>query len=649
MKGKLRYVLIGLCAVIALGLGTLYFVKQTEFSTVEFLVPQDGAGEGITAIGDYSGEAAPEQVVATIGDASLTNEQLQVYYWAQVAAHQQKDVIQPDLRLPLSWQRCPLDETVDSWEQYFLKQALEAWHTAQALTLQGDDQGLPVDEYYAPDEKLHAKLLTDKPATAVLYGYHDAYQLNTLHREYIEQLPEQFDALAEELGYVDGTELAQAEFGTTKEALCAAAELYNRGYSYYTALTYLIELDETAAEPAQDEQPCVSFRQVLLVPEKSGETDVSYEIAEDGTVSCAERGWTACEKKAKELLRDWKNYFLCTEGTFGQMAYTETADTASRSYGGYYGDVVKGQVPAVLEAWLFDPEREVGDTTIIRSDYGVHILYFSSGTTVEQIERENEATAQKQLELLETAKAQYPMEVDYTAISLQAANGSVSYEEFLYQDIAHERYPEMPLYLQNDYGNFTYGGYPLTTHGCGITSLAMVSTYLTDTEWTPTELSNMFGDYCSFIGTDVCLFWQANSKVGYYFKEYVYKDEEAWQALEDGYCIIVKERGGYWTNGAGHYITLEKITEDGKVVVRDSSLLNFGKLEGHAVDAFDWEKVTQHAAVYFVFEKKATHNEACVRCGDPSAKTIQLIGNSYTCPKCDTAVLRRNTYLLATT
>ena len=256
--------------------------------------------------------------------------------------------------------------------------------------------------------------------------------------------------------------------------------------------------------------------------------------------------------------------------------------------------------------------------------------------------------AQLQQDLLTVAKAEYPMTVDYAAVSLQAGEGTVTMDSFLYHDVAHQRYPEMPVYLQNDYGDFLYGGYPLETHGCAICSLAMVSSYVSDEEWLPTVLADMFGSYNRFVGTSVHLFWQAMAEVDYYYVGYVYDDDEAWALLEQGYPLIVREQNGYWTLGSGHYITVEKIREDGKVVVRDSSLANFGRLEGHKEDAFDWEEVTHTAAVYLVFGKKAVHNDACVRCGTPDLKTVELIGDSYICPKCDDAILRRTTYLLGT-
>jgi len=657
MKKVLRISIIILCAILVLGLG-VYTVKQKEFPTVEFIVPgNDETKEGITAIGEYMIEEdpAPDHVAAKIGDSVLTNGQLQVYYWAQVAAHRQTDQSQPDLRVPLSWQACPLDESVDSWEQYFLNRALESWHGAQALMLQGNDEGLPLEERYEPIEKFHEKYLTNKPATALLYGYNDGYQLNTLHAKYIDGLSELFDSMAAEMGYADGEELARAEFGTTEEALCQAAAVYNRGYSYYTALTYLLETEEPEGKRDEDEEPCVSFRQVLLIPEqpklnpkkKITEPIVPYEISDEGKVSCMESGWTKCEKNAKNMLKSFKSDFLRSEYQFGQLAFTNSKDEGSWKNGGYYGNVVRGQVPAVLEGWLFDAKRKAGDTTVIRSEYGVHILYFSEGSTIERNAEIDAGTAKQQLALIETAKEKYPMEVDYTAIRLQGGNGTVTFEDFLYEDIAHERYPEVPLYLQRDYGRTMYGAYPLSTHGCGITSLAMLATYLTDEEWTPPTLCDMFGSYCGRHGSDVRLFWQAPSKLGYYFKEYVYKDDEAWQALQDGYLVVAKEIKGYWTGG-GHYIVLEKLTEDEQVVVRDSNIFNFGKLEGHDVDYFSWDKVTGQAVVYFVFGKKPTHIDACVRCGDPGMKTVEMIGDSYICPNCDTAMLRRDTYLLGT-
>lgn len=677
-KSKLRIVvivlgvLVGLVAAMVVGAALwLKNYKQTEYPDVEFIVPEGGVREIIEEYESYPPAADPDGVVATIGDKTLTNAQLQVYFWAMVAAHCETEEVKPDLRVPLVWQKCPLDDSVESWEQYFLQKAVDTWHGVQALTMQGDNETLPREERYDPDEALHEQYMTDKPATAYLYGYDESYRINTLHESFIEQLPTLLDELAQELGYSGSEDLAQAVFGTTEAAVLEAADIYNRGYSYYTTLSYLLGDEAEAAEEADAEAsdesdeahaeetaaaegtPLVSFRQILLRPEhptwypkKMQEKDVQveYSVDELGRVTCVETGWTNCMNTAKNLLHSWDVGFMSSEYTFAQLAYEKSADEGSQLHGGYYGNMPKGEVLPELEEWLFDPARQPEDTTIIRTEYGVHILYFCEGTTVEQKAAEDADTADALEELIENAKKLYPMEVDLTKAAIQPGSAEVTFSDLLYADIAHERYPEVPLYLQRDYGNTMYGGYRLATHGCGITSMAMLATYLADEEWTPPELCDIFGSYCGLHGTDVRLFWQANSVLGYFYRGYVYDDDEAWQALQDGYLVVAKESAGYWTRG-GHYIVLEKLTEDDKVVVRDSNIFNFGTLEGHSVDYFDWEKITPQAVVYFIMGKKPTHIAACIRCGDPGEKTVELIGDSYICPNCDTAMLRRDTFL----
>ena len=52
-----------------------------------------------------------------------------------------------------------------------------------------------------------------------------------------------------------------------------------------------------------------------------------------------------------------------------------------------------------------------------------------------------------------------------------------------------------PLYNQLDYPNKRFGSGTVATSGCGITSLAMVATYLTGHTYLPDELAGYFGGY----------------------------------------------------------------------------------------------------------------------------------------------------------
>ena len=55
---------------------------------------------------------------------------------------------------------------------------------------------------------------------------------------------------------------------------------------------------------------------------------------------------------------------------------------------------------------------------------------------------------------------------------------------------------KVPLYNQLDFPNTPYGKYgSVASHGCGITSLAMVASYLQDVEYSPADLAKQFGNY----------------------------------------------------------------------------------------------------------------------------------------------------------
>ena len=54
---------------------------------------------------------------------------------------------------------------------------------------------------------------------------------------------------------------------------------------------------------------------------------------------------------------------------------------------------------------------------------------------------------------------------------------------------------EFPLYSQLDYPNKRFGSGTVATSGCGITSLAMVASYLTGHAYYPDELAGYFGGY----------------------------------------------------------------------------------------------------------------------------------------------------------
>lgn len=635
--------------------------EATQETVVAATVPADGNPDDVTCKGSYTGEAS-EAVVAIAGNGQLTNRQLSAWYWAEVAQYRQENHhVAPDFGQPLDEQGCGLDSTVNSWQQYFLKQALSAWHNAQALIQHSEEVPLTFEEAYQPNRKNTEKYMTGMPASEVLYGFHSHYRPNSMHQAYLDEIPRMLEDLAREYGYGDVQTMAAKAFGVSEEELQTFVSSWNRGYMYFTHQSYSIEpteeelaaFYENLGHTGAENSTSVDFRQILLIPgevvfpSKKAKTELpEVAVTPDGEVTCSEEVWAACEADAEKLLKEWKKKTRGTEATFGEYARKYTKDPGTVVNGGRYQNICRGQMTQVLDDWCFDPARQIGDTAILRSEYGVHILYFSGSRPTAQEEARQEYYRQQQNALLEDIRNGYPMEVDYSAISLQEAAGTVSAGDLLYPDIAHERFPEIPLYLQQDYLKTMYGGYEIRTNGCGITSFAMLASYLTDEEHTPPEMCARYGRYSHHNGTDGLLFNNEPAVMGFYLREKTYDPREAKKALQEGHVVISIQHPGYWTRG-GHYIVCESINDEGMVQVRDSNIYNYFNIRAHAQDAHTWGSITGAGSGYWIFEHKITRIPACSRCGTPDGLTQSLLQSDYICEKCVPAILRRNTYLNA--
>ncbi len=607
-------------------------------------IPADGNPNDVTCKGSYTGTPDTQAVAARVGEAELTNAELQTYYWAEVAAYRQSgETPAPDFDKPLDTQACEADESVASWQQYFLRRALNTWHSAQALILQGQEEGLPAEEAYQPDLEAYEEYMTGMPATKFLYRYEKSYQPNTMHQAWLDAIPETLEDLAAQKGCANAEELARSAFGTSLDALKASTESYNRGYMYYTNLSYFIEptqeeLDAHYAQWAQENPDkaqgsgaYVNLRHILLLPE-------------GGAEAATEEAWQARMTDAEKLLEKWQYKTKHTEATFADMAHTESEDVSSALDGGAYLRIRQGQLMDEIDAWCFDESRQSGDTTILRTQSGIHILYFSGSTAVPQAQAEDAFYAGQQADLLTLARTKYPIAIEYSAITLAEAEGTVSLSDLLYPDIAHERFPEIPLYLQQDYPTTKYGAYWIRGNGCGITTMAMLASYMTDEEWTPPEMCARYGVYSHKNGTDGMIYINEPPVLGFYLRERTFDAAAAKQALEEGYIVINVQTKGYWTRG-GHYIAIEKMHEDGTLQVRDSNIFNYGKLEGHQVDSHTWGSITRNGHGFWVFEKKITRLPNCARCGGSADTTGTLLQQEYLCEKCTPALLRRNTFL----
>ncbi len=630
-------------------------------------IPPNGNPKDVTCLGSYTvtgKEAADsaETVVATVEDAKLTNGVLQVYYWMEVSAYRQANRdVEPDFTRGLDTQVCAIDDSVATWQQYFLREALNTWHARQALVLKGQKEGIPTEDTYDPDLEKHAEYLSDKPATKYLYGYSKSYQPNELHQAYLDSIPQQLDTLASESGFAGAEDMAAAIAGPGADGtdLTDYADLMNRAYMYFTEIGYSFEPTEEDVtafcgnNQSATGEKAVQFRHILLIPEGA-------QVAADGTVSCSEDAWERCRVSASELVAKWQQAVKRTrfaqyavsdpaEARFSETAKNYSADAGSRANGGLYVNIRKGQLIQELEDWCFDSSRQHGDVEILRSPCGYHILFFSGATEDWYAAAEADLISEMYAELTADAMSGYPMEVTYSAIRLGQApdNGSfIQPSDLLYPDVAHQRFPSMPLYLQQDYPDAPYGNYKLSSHGCGITTLAMVASYLADDELTPPELAARYGYYCGVRGTEIVIFDDTPAEMGFHLKKRSGGWDEIQAAIENGQVVVSLQYAGYWTSG-GHYLAITHMNEDGKFVIRDSNLLNYKRIPAHVEDAHTRGSITQAGQYYWIYEPKVTRISACARCGETDmAQPPQLLfRQDYRCAKCLDAVTRRDNFL----
>ena len=172
-------------------------------------------------------------------------------------------------------------------------------------------------------------------------------------------------------------------------------------------------------------------------------------------------------------------------------------------------------------------------------------------------------------------------------------------------------YDYVPLMDQKAYPNDWYGWYgTISTHGCGIVSLAMVATYLTDEWHDPVDLAKQYADYNTEHGSKWNLFEDSAEIMGFSIVEKTYDFKKVRAALEDGHVVIaLYHEDSYFTDG-GHFVVLTGINENNKVTVNDPYSGNYNAniylIEGFA-NGFDDHYVTCGGGPFWIYAKKGEH------------------------------------------
>lgn len=427
-KKKLALVIGGVVLVLALIAVAIWFLTRptdsTELDNPTTPTTETTPGETAEPTGvlvregyTFDGEdITPEldKVVATMGDASLTNGLLQIFYWRSYydflsnynnyAAYMGLDTTKP-----LGEQTCGMSSTPMTWEQFFLDNAIKTWAQYQSIR----------------NEALAAGYTTSPDAQAQ-----------------IDSGAEQLETSAQQYGFDSVQAMLEADFGpgVTAETYGAYLELYMASMDYYYAQmdslapseaeveAYYTENQETFTQSGinKDETPAtINVRHILIAPEgeKAG-TD------ENGNAVYSEEQLAAAKEKAQALYDQWLAG-EATETSFADLVKDNSADTGSVSNGGLYENVAPKRMVAEFNDWCFDPARKPGDTGLVQTTFGCHIMYFVSASekTYWYYTAESQIMQEKSAQFLQTSLDNHPYEVQYDAIVLGAVASATPTEQ----------------------------------------------------------------------------------------------------------------------------------------------------------------------------------------------------------------------------
>lgn len=335
-------------------------------------------------------------VVATCNDDELTNAELSYYYWQQVSTYgSYASMLGVDFSKPLSEQ---MYGDTASWEDLFLQSAMATFWQTSAVSQAAAEAGYTLDE-----------------STSA----------------YLDSLVEGMAEEAEANGYESEDAYIQSVYGpyTSMDSYVEFCRqmMTVQGYlnQLYSGIEYTDDDLEAYFEENQeqyasqglsmDDPNMVNVRHILIKPV----ADENAETDENGNAILTDQNWADAKAKAEEIYDMWLTG-EATEDSFAELAGEYSEDPGSATNGGLYEEVYPGQMVDTFNDWCFDASRQVGDSGIVETSYGYHIMYFS-GTCDHPywyVVAERDYVGNRQQEILNEIVDSRPVEVDYDKVVL---------------------------------------------------------------------------------------------------------------------------------------------------------------------------------------------------------------------------------------
>lgn len=347
---------------------------------------------------DSKAKSNADKVIATVGDRTLTNAELQVHYWMSVYNFLNEygsyaSYVGLDYTKPLDEQFYSESEGI-TWQQYFLDNALTNWHQFAVLCILGTEEGFTMEEKY---------------------------------QTFLDELPASLAETAATNGAESADAMIQKDMGVAcgVDAYMRYMESNYYGNLYYNSVYEAQEpsVDELEAFYKENEEAFtqngygkdagypMDVRHVLIQPEGGTKDD-------SGNTTYSDDEWEACRVEAQGLLDEWLAGEH-TEETFIQLAKDHSKDSNAADGGLYTVDAATNFVQEFKD-WYMDESRQPGDYGLVKTTYGYHIMYFSSKYEEEKwvtYARDGVITEYMN-QILKEGSEKYPLDVNYKSIIL---------------------------------------------------------------------------------------------------------------------------------------------------------------------------------------------------------------------------------------
>ena len=148
------------------------------------------------------------------------------------------------------------------------------------------------------------------------------------------------------------------------------------GMEYSSLDRYKFLYKENTAEGqvdiTYDDAGNASVVQCVKLPYKNAQTTVNVRhiLLSSSDYSTEDEAYAAGQKLLQQI-----NEAEDPKAEFIKLVPEYSSDPGSKSNGGLYENVIPGAMVTEFNDWCFDSERKVGDTGLVLTDYGYHIMY----------------------------------------------------------------------------------------------------------------------------------------------------------------------------------------------------------------------------------------------------------------------------------